>query len=77
MDSRFALEKDLQRGIRRAAALEERDREVEVDVAVERKHERRLAVVPRGDEALDAPRNDLVAARSVGRGAAGAVSAIA
>src|SRR5262245_11556692 len=55
------LEEDLESRIRRAAALEERDREVEIDVAVERQDERRLAVVAGGDQLLDAPRRDLVA----------------
>ena len=38
--SSLELEENLERGVRRAAALEERDGEVEVDVAVERENER-------------------------------------
>ena len=56
-----ALEEDLQRGVGRAAALEERDGEVQVDVAVEREHERGLGVVPRPEQPLDAPRGHAVA----------------
>ncbi len=49
------LEQDLERRVRRAAALEERDGEVQVDVAVEREDERGLAVVAGLEQALDPP----------------------
>ncbi len=55
---RRPLEQDLERQVGRAAPLEQRDRAVEVDVPVERDHDRRLGVVAGRLEALDAPGGD-------------------